>query len=85
MIHGYTEVNSRFVRGEDGEIRVEPVSVVEKMVYRDKKLNIPFSYDTRIHSEGDVQIMLDRYPSFFGRIFRNAMSYFSRQIWRMRK
>lgn len=86
MLKTYGYIERRFVRNEHGEIiGVEPVSVREKMVYTDEKMNVPFSYDTRTHTEEDIQNVLRQYPSFLSRLFRNAMSYFSRQIWRMRR
>jgi len=82
MLQTYSHIERRFVKNEEGEIiGFEPVSVREKMVYRDNKLNVPFGYDTRMHSESDVQDMLKEYPSFLSRIFKNAISYFSRKMW----
>ncbi len=86
MLKTYGHIERRFVRNGHGEIiGVEPVSVSERMVYTDEEMDVPFSYDTRTHTEEDVQDMLKQYPSFLSRLFRNAMSYFSRQIWKMRK
>ena len=86
MLQTYSHIERRFVTNEFGEvIGIEPVSVSERMVYRDDKLNVPFGYDTRTHSEEDVQGMLNEYPSFLSRLFRNAVSYFSRKMWRVRR
>jgi hypothetical protein len=86
MLQTYTHIERRFIMNEDGGITgIEPVSVREKMVYSDGKLDVPFGYDTRMHTELDVQDMLNEYPSFISRVFNNLVSYFSRKIWRARR
>lgn len=79
----YRETNQRFVRDGNGMVvGFKPVSVREDMAYTEGGVTVPFSYDTRRHSEQDVDKMLDKYPSFVSRLFRNVMSYISLRLWR---
>lgn len=83
MLKTFSHVERRFVTNDIGEvIGIEPVSVSEKMVYSDEEMSVPFDYDTRTHDEFYVQKMLNEYPSFISKLFRNAISYFSHLVWR---
>ena len=83
MMRTYSVVRKRFVTAPDGMITgVEPVFVKEQMEYSDGDLRESFGYDTRQHSEADVDGMLARYPPFLSRMFGGFFSYLSRAIWR---
>ncbi len=83
MLKTYSHIERRFVTNDIGEIiDIEPVSVSEKMMYLDGEMAVPFDYDTRTDNEFEVQKMLNDYPSFISKIFRNAISYFSHLVWR---
>jgi hypothetical protein len=83
MLKTYSHIERRFVRNDIGDIKgIEPVSVSERMIYSDGEMSVPFGYDTKTSDEEDVQKMLNEYPSFISKLFRNAISYFSHLVWR---
>jgi hypothetical protein len=83
MLRTYTEIERGFVKNNGGNIvGLEPLSIKEQMVYRKNGVDSHFGYDTRKHNEENVQNMLERYPAFVSKLFGNAISYFSRLLWR---